>query len=188
MNKEIFFFERQRFRQWWVISLLVVIDGIFIAVYMKQLLSGSDWGNNQPHFLLGAFLLLFTVWFLSARLDVEVNEDGIYWRFFLLEFKSHFLSWDEISNCEVITYNPMRYGGWGLKVGGFNIVRVKGINVNLNRKLNFPGFNKTNVYSVSGNKALSLETISGQKILIGIQNADELSEILTKLHDKRNKK
>lgn len=188
MNKDIFFFERQRFWQWWVISLLTVIDGIFIVVYIKQLLSGSGWENNQFHLLLGAFLLFFTVWFLSVRLDVEVNKNGIYWRFFLLEFKSHFLFWDEISSCEVITYNPMLYGGWGLKVGGFNIVRVKGINVNLNRKLNFPGFDRTNVYSVSGNKALSIETISGKRILIGIRNADELSDILTKLHDKRNQK
>ena len=132
-------------------------------------------------------MLLFTAWFFCTHLDTEVSKDGVSWRFFLLEFRTHFLSWDEIDNAEVVTYDPMQFGGWGAR-STLGSIRIKSFKENHSRKIKCPGFNKTKVYNVSGNKALVVELTNGKKILIGTRRPEELSEILTQLHAQRNKK
>jgi hypothetical protein len=192
MGNNISFYERQYFRQWWLIILLVAVGGIFIFGCIQQLIIEKAWGNNPISdgglIFLTTSMLLFIVWFFCMHLDTEIDKEGISWRFFLLEFRTHFLSWDEIDNAEVITYDPMQFGGWGIRSGTLCAIRIKSHKGNFFRKTKHADYNKTKVYNVSGKKALLLELTNGKKILIGTRKPEELSEILTQLHAQRNKK
>ena len=160
------YFERQWFRQWWLILLLAGINLLLITGCIKQLGFGISWGNKPMNdvslIIITIVLLFFTLWFIFLRLDVEIDKKGISWQFFLLEFKPHFLAWDEIEYFEVAKYNPMSFGGWGIKSNW-----------------------KSKVYSTSGNYGLKLRLKNGRSIYIGTQHPEELNDVLNKIHVQR---
>jgi len=188
MGNNISFYERQYFRQWWLFVFMTIPNGVLIFGCIQLFSSGDTAGNIMVTVIITIFMLLFTAWFFCTHLDTEVSKDGVSWRFFLLEFRTHFLSWDEIDSAEVVTYDPMQFGGWGVRAGTFSVIRIKLYKGNYFRNPKHPDYNKTKVYSVFGNKALMLELTNGKKILIGTRRPEELSEILTQLHAQRNKK
>ena len=185
----ISYFERQRFRKWWLLLFLFGINALFISGCIKQIVLGVAWGNNPMNdvslIILTICIFLLSLYVFFSHLDMEVSREGIYWRFFLLEFRSHFLSWDEIDNYEVSQYDPLSFGGWGIKYKG-SIVRIKSINISLiNSSLES---RKATVYSTSGNYALKLKLKDGRHIFIGTRHPDELNSILNQIHAQRSKK
>ena len=155
--------EQQAFNQWWLFILLCGINVVFVVGCIKQLGFGISWGNNPMSntvlIIYAVFFFFFSLWFLRMRLRTEIDSEGIQWKFFLLEFKAHFLSWDEIEDYEVSKYKPLSFGGWGIKSS-----------------------QKTKVYSTSGNYALKLKLKNGRYIYIGTQNPEELKDVLNKIH------
>lgn len=95
--------EVQRFRQWWIwtllgsIALLVLVLGPVSVVGLA---------------LVGTIAAVV----YSIRLTTEVRNDGIYIKMWPLHQTFRRISWSEIERYEVKTYNPIReFGGWGIR-------------------------------------------------------------------------
>ena len=160
MNTNGFFTETQRFKQWWIWILLLGMDCLFLYGIIKQAVFEQQFGNKPMSntWLLITFglTLLMTLLLVCCRLETRINEDGIYVRFFPLQFTHKKFSWAEVSKLYLRQYRPMaEYGGWGIRYG-------------VNGK----------AYNVSGNMGLQLEFISGEKLLIGTNRPKELTETL----------
>ena len=96
-----------------------------------------------------------SIFILSIRLKTKIDEKGVYYQFYPINFNEKFIPWTEISNCYVRKYNPItEYGGWGYKMSPFGRGRV---------------------LNVKGNWGIQLEFNNGKKLLLGTQSA-ELAE------------
>ena len=160
------FEEVQRFRQPWIILLLLGISlftiGIFIVGMYQQFVLGEPWGD-QPMLDTGlilfssviiAVVLLVNLIVFGMTLTVRVQGSGLYIRYW--PFIRRFIPWDQIDSYKSITYNPMLdYGGWGIK-----------------------GFGKRMAYNVSGNRGLQLELNNGRHLLLGSQSPERLEQAI----------
>ena len=166
MNTEILFTERQNFRQWWIWLILILINGIFIFGIIKQVIGGEQFGDNPVSnfslFIGFGMAVLFTLFFISLRLDTVIKKDGIYVRFFPFHLKFKRYAWETLAKLSVREYSPIKeYGGWGLR---------------------FSLFGKGTAFNVSGNKGMQLEFTSGKKLLIGTNSPEQLSALLIEIN------
>ena len=165
MSYTILFTERQKFKQWWVWVILLILNGILLFGVFKQVIGGQQFGDkpagNTELLILSGLLLLFTLLFFNLRLDTIIKQDGIYVRFFPFHLKFKYFSWDSMTKTYVRNYSPLtEYGGWGLRFGFFG---------------------KGTAYNVSGDKGLQLEFTDNKKLLIGTNKPEELTETLNKI-------
>jgi len=168
MNKnrysKIYFKEEQRFKQWWIILIVLSASAFPWFGLIYQIILGHKFGNNPaPDWMIILIWLLlgigFPLFFLSPRLITEVKEDGIYIKFFPFHLKYKFISFNEIESFKEREYSPIReYGGWGIRYG-------------LSGK----------AYNVYGNKGLQLVLNNKKKILIGSQKSYEFYKAVQKL-------
>jgi hypothetical protein len=166
IDKEIYFSEKQKFKQWWLWLILFSVNGLFIFDIYNQLLSVEQFGDesmsNIGMMLAAGLMLLLTIMFFLLRLETQIKKDGIYLRFFPFHLSFRHYNWDKISKSFVRQYNPVgEFGGWGIRFG-------------------FIG--KGKAFNVSGNKGLQLEFSDKSKLLIGTNKPDELTETLKKLN------
>jgi len=95
--------EVQRFRQWWLWTLL---GGIALPML---LLGPVSWLGLVVVGAVAAFLY-------SLRLETEVRTDGVYLKMWPLHLSARRISWSEIDQYELRTYRPLReFGGWGIR-------------------------------------------------------------------------
>ncbi len=167
MKVENLFTEKQRFNQWWLWLLLIVVNGLVLYNFYKYAITGNI-ENTAFSFLVGIpfFIpLLVSFLLLSFRLDTTINEEGIYVRFFPLQIKMKYYPWNEIANCFVREYSPIgEYGGWGMR-----------------------GFGKNRALNISGNKGLQIEFTDQKRLLIGTNKPDELKSVIAGIEMIRNK-
>ncbi len=154
MKTEILFKEQQRFRQWWLWTLLgivVLIVGTVIYILLRH--AADNW---LPITLMSLSLLL-PASFLFIRLDTEIRSDGIYVRFFPLQMRYKKYRWEDIDYLSIRQYDPVKeYGGWGIR------------GVGSNRALN-----------ISGDQGLQLVLKEHKKkLLIGTHQAETLARLL----------
>jgi len=170
MKDEILFFERQAFRQNSLLIIVVIsINVLFIWGFIQQVFFGIPWGNNPMSnsglVIITSFMLLLIA-LLFFKQQTVITHEGVYVRYFPLDFKTRFFAWDDIQEAYVRKYSPIKeFGGWGKR---HQFSTKKGI-----------------AYNVSGNIGLQLVFKNGQKILIGTNRWIELEEALTKLNGKR---
>lgn len=162
MKEDILFYEKQKFRQWWIWVLIVFLNGLFLIGLYVQIIEGKPFGNNpmsNAGLVITAILtVLFTVLLLNVKLETIVREDGIMIRFFPFHLKFQFYDWNKVAKSYVRQYFPMRdFGGWGIKYS-----------LNKNGK----------AYSVSGDMGLQLQLMNNDKILIGTKRPDKLKQVL----------
>jgi len=162
------FIETQRFRQVWIWIILIGITASFGWGVVQQLILGKPWGDRPaPDILLVILFLLMAVmllFFYCIKLETEINETGIYYRFFPFQISPQKIEWSAINSATVIKYHPLReYGGWGIRYS----------------------FGNKKAYSISGNQGLQLELKSGQRLLIGTQQPAAISLLLQQLFDKK---
>jgi hypothetical protein len=167
MEKQILFSEKQKFTQWWLYLLLFGISGLFIYALYIQIVVGTPFGDkamgNTTLIIVSILFLCLILLFFTTRLETQIDEKGIYVRFYPFQVKLKFYPWEEIKKAEVRTYKPiMEYGGWGIRYG-------------------FRGNGKA--YNVSGNEGLQLELKSGEKFLIGTQKSTEIKNLLQKIYN-----
>jgi len=160
MKKEQSLFEEsQRFNQWWIWAIILVVMGISIYANMDMIHVGESL-INWTSLRVMIPVLLIPALFYFLMLKTRVEKDGIYVRFIPFHLKEIFIAWDELESCQVRTYSPLgEYGGWGIKYG-------------------LGGAGK--VYNVSGNQGLQLVFKDGARLLIGTQKPQELQEIINK--------
>jgi len=165
MENEILFSEKQKFKQWWLWAILLIINGILLVGIFKQLITGQPFGDkpmsNLGLLLTAIPLLLITLLILNIRLDTLIKKDGIYVRFFPFHWSFKKFSWDMIATSYVRQYSPLlEYGGWGMRIGLFG---------------------KGKAWNISGDKGLQLEFTNQKKLLIGTNQPEELAATLEKI-------
>ncbi len=161
--------EIQRFNRTWIwlglIPSAIAIAGLFgIGIY-KQLVKGQKFGDHPMSdtalvivfISVMALFILVALLFGFAKLVTRIDKNGISFKFFPFHFKFQRMNWEQIENCEVITYHPIRdYGGWGIKSNATG-----------------------KAYSVSGDKGLQIYLKTGKIVLIGTRNEKELTDFIT---------
>ncbi len=156
---ELYFSEIQRFRKWWLWVMMLGINSIFIYGIIQQIFIGQPFGDNPMSdtglCLSAFFMLILSLLLFNMRMETQIKSDGIYMRFFPFHFKYKFYPWSDIDKAYVRQYNPIKeYGGWGLRIGAFN---------------------------VSGDKGMQLEFKNSKKLLIGTNQEIKLKEVLSSL-------
>ena len=156
MQNEILFTERQRFNQWWLWLLILGINGLFIFLAFRELMSN----NINIGLILGAIInFLFTILLFVSPLDTQIRQDGIYVRFFPFRLSFQKFLWDTIAKTYIREYSPIgEFGGWGLR------------------------YSQTGkAYNVSGNKGIQLIMTDGSRLLIGTNKPDEAIKALQQI-------
>lgn len=162
MHRKILFQERQKFNQWWVVTLLVAINALFLVVVYMEITGnqpfGEGAGGRTAVLLSGAMVVLPSLLFLLLRLDTLIKDDGIYVRFFPFHFSYRFYDWAQINKLYVRQYAAVtEFGGWGIR---------------------FSIFGKGRAYNVSGNQGLQIEFRNNKKLLIGTTRPAEVEKAL----------
>ena len=169
----ILFKEIQTFRQkaLWILLLIICGGSVLlfgIALY-NQVLNNEQFGDkpmSDMSLLIGFILVIgfaiFLGWFFySIKLETEISEDTIKYKFwpFIREFK--IIQLDSIHSMKVEQYKPIReYGGWGYRFS------MKGRGLCLN---------------VSKNIGLRIIMKDGYELLLGTQKKEELQNILNQI-------
>lgn len=161
MDKTILFSETQRFRQWWIWALLLLVNALMGYGLFKQLYLGQPWGDqpmgNTGLIMVAALVLAVTLLIYSIKLETFLRVDGIHVRFFPIHIKFRQYTWDTIRRCYVRHYDPLsEFGGWGIRWG----------------------FGNGKAFNVSGNKGLQIEFRDNKKLLIGTRKYEELKNVL----------
>lgn len=160
----MFFKEVQKFRQVWIWLLLIGINGLFVWGFVQQIIFGIPWGNkptdNTTFLVLLIIPISVNILILWLRLETEINENGIYYRFIPFHFKRQTIYWTDVEKIYVRQYKPIvEYGGWGIR----------------------GSFGNGKAYNVSGNMGLQIELKNGKKILLGTKKSKELEVFLQKM-------
>ena len=103
MDTDPVYREVQRFRQWWLWTLL---GGIALPML---LLGPVSW--------LGLVIVGAVATFLySLRLETEVRTEGISLKMWPLHWSARRISWSENDQYELRTHRPLHeFGGWGIR-------------------------------------------------------------------------
>lgn len=161
-DPNVYFHEEQRFRQPWLIAVMVLGCAMSFAG-VGLALSDADKARDGMHsaaLILAVETLmvaLVVVLFVTAKMVTEARYEGILVQGYPIARLRRLIPYSDIVSCEARNYSPiMEYGGWGIRRG--------------------PG---GNAYNVSGNRGVQLLLRSGEKLLIGSQKADELAAAIS---------
>ena len=149
------FTETQRFSQrWrWLLAVLTLLVLGFLGI---ALFKDPSW----PALLILAVVLLpllAGLWLM--RLEVRVDAAGIHYRYLPLLWRWRHWPWADFQKVFPRTYSPLgEYGGWGIK--------------------GLPGELAYNVWGPAG---LQLVFRSGNRLLLGTQQPEQLRQVLASL-------
>ena len=123
--------EKQKFRQWWLWMVLIIIP----------MLSVNNLHKEEIKSYYSIITLIIPIFFYFLELRTYVTQDGVYYQFFPLHLKLHLIKKDNIKKIEAIKYNPIGdYGGWGIRYGfkgkAYNVSGNKGVKVLLSNERN----------------------------------------------------
>jgi hypothetical protein len=94
-----------------------------------------------------------------VKLKVEIDDMGIHYKLSPIHRMTKSIFWDEIASIELRTYKPIReYGGWGWK----------------------RSFRHGRALTISGTKGLQIVLKNNRRLLLGVQDTEQLSLILQK--------
>jgi len=158
------FNESQRFNQWWLIFIEVIILLLVVFELVKeyqQIKNGTTSKSLIVLVLSFVIVLLVFLFIHFIKLNTKIDEKGISYQFFPLHLKYKIIPWADLSKCYVRKYAPItEYGGWGIRGFGF-----KGL-------LGFRGRGKA--YNIKGDMGIQLEFVDGARLLIGTQNPEKV--------------
>jgi hypothetical protein len=144
------FHEEQRFRQWWIWTLLLVVAAPLLLVAATR-------GLVLPLVLAALTLLAVGVLLASAHLVVDVDSEAITVAFHFLWPKRR-IPLSEVRSAKATTYHAiLDYGGYGVRLG------LRGW-----------------AFNVSGNEGVLVETRNGSRLMIGSQRAKELEAAIAR--------
>lgn len=160
-GESIVYAEVQRFRQIWILILVGFIALLSWYSFLLQIVIGEPFGTNPAPDILVLVLwvifgILFPVWFLVMRLEVQVTRTDLRFRMYPLHLHWREFPLATIARAEAVTYRPLReYGGWGIRTG------MKGW-----------------AYNVSGNWGVQVTLESGRSFLLGSLHPEELASAI----------
>jgi hypothetical protein len=160
------FIERQTFRQPWLWAVLLVVllgtTGLMAYGMVQQLVFHRPFGSNpasdtEMAWSGGAVIVLnaLVLWLMyRMELEVRVDVDALHVRFF--PFIRRRFPYADIRSATARVYSPLgEYGGWGIRFGRAG-----------------------KAYNVSGNEGVQLELASGERLLLGSQDANALESAI----------
>ena len=153
------FVEVQRFRQPWLIAIVLGIAGLLWWGFTAQIVLGQPWGSKPaPDAMLWVLFLLvgigFPALFAFGSMLTTLDGDGVLIRYMWVVKRR--IAWRDIRSASAVTYHPiMDYGGWGVR-------------------WSFKGW----CYNVSGNRGVTVALANGSSVLIGSQRPEELTEAI----------
>lgn len=156
------FTEDQRFNQWWLLVLLALVAGIILkAVYEET--NGFKEAENPLFILVMIFAgLIPIVLLLGIQLKTRIDQNGIRVKFYPFGFTKKHFAWNEMKECYVTKYSPLReYGGWGIR-----------------------GLGKKRAYNISGNIGIQIVTVNNKKFLIGTRQPEAVKAVLATYESK----
>ncbi|TDX00387.1 hypothetical protein [Dinghuibacter silviterrae] len=149
-------FEQQRFNQKWILLLEIALAAVGTAIAIAAIASKVT-GILPAVSPLLAILGIIAL-FRTMKLEIEIQNDFIRFRFFPLRIRWKIIPKADIRQIAVVKYNPIKdYGGWGIRIGS-----------------------KGWAYTVKGNDGISILLASGKHILIGTAKPKEVSAFLEK--------
>tara|TARA_R110002020_G_scaffold17264_11_gene60906 strand:+ start:78 stop:563 length:486 start_codon:yes stop_codon:yes gene_type:complete len=153
------FTETQRFDQWWMRILLVIVLAFAISPLIFQYDTLINSNVELVSVLVSILVLLavfMTFWFLF-KLQTRIDETGITYRFFPFQRKNRFKPWSEIQTISIRKYNPIKeYGGWGYRIS----------------------FTKKKALTIKGNKGIQIIFKNGNELLLGTQHPEKVEQII----------
>lgn len=157
------FEEKQRFNQWWLYAIYIMV----LIVLITGIYKNSDGFTNFHSPLLVLLLLAGTIpmaVILYKQLETRIDSEGIRVKFSPLGFSEKFFPWKEIDDCYVRKYSPVaEYGGWGIRSLG-----------------------KKKAYNVSGNLGIQIVTRDKNRFLIGTRKPDAARAVIKNYQHKIN--
>lgn len=170
-NDDILFQETQRFRQAWLLVLvigpLLVVAGVYGYGIISQLVYDEPFGDEPMSdtalVISGLAAILFclavVVLFVISGLETRVGRDGLYVRFYPFHLRQRKIPLEKVASFRAVTYRPIwDYGGWGLRCGRGG-----------------------RAYNASGRRGVRLEFYDGKHLLIGSQRPEELAAAIESL-------
>ena len=92
---------------------------------------------------------------VTAKMTTVVDAAGLHVRYF--PFLRKTFAWDDVVGWTAKTYDPMEYGGWGVR--------------------GFPGRYGW-AYNVRGNRGVEVEFRNGHRLMLGSQRAEDLARAI----------
>lgn len=155
------FSETQRFDQWWLIALMVIVSAItigFIVVGYTKIEPEEITPYLITSIPAGFITIVVTGAIFFVKLKTRIDETGIHYGFWPFQKKLKTASWAEIERVYTRKYKPLReFGGWGYKFS------LKG-----NGK----------VYNTKGNMGIQIVFKDQRKTLVGTQQPDVAQKVL----------
>ena len=156
----IHFKESQQNNLNWILILFICLYGLMFWALYSVLVKEIDVAAIASIVFSICLIILFNIVVIVMRLDVEIDEAKITYRFKPFHVKPRIIYWEDVSDFYIRDYRPIReYGGHGLK-----------------RKMKYG-----KSFTVLGKKGLQLILKDGKKILFGTQKPQELERIIGKL-------
>lgn len=159
MKENSVFYEKQKFTQWWLWLIIMIVIGFIIYNYIE----------NRQYFSIGEIIgsfavsILIFILFFIIKLETKIDELGIRVLLFPFHLQFKYFPWKNIQKAYIREYSPIgEYGGWGLRMGLFG---------------------KGKAYNISGNIGLQLVFKDNKKLLIGTQKSEEIRVFLEKLNN-----
>ncbi|WKW47422.1 hypothetical protein P3875_05000 [Myroides sp. JBRI-B21084] len=147
------FTENQRFNQWWLWLLIVVITIIPVIDFFKKFTNNTV----SKETIFGVIILLLSILFLVIiKLKTTITPKTIQVTFFPLINKN--IEINTIKSMNVINYGFV--GGWGIR-----LFTKYGI-----------------VYNIKGKMGLHIQLKNGKQLIIGTQKPTELSKIISQIN------
>lgn len=108
---EYIFQEIQRFRQFWIWGILILVTGIVVGSFFFSSEATSDWDLAIPLGIIGLVFLFF----IKLELKIRIDQYSLSFSYFPF-IKERKYRFEEIDSMELIEYNGLlEYGGWGIK-------------------------------------------------------------------------
>jgi len=151
---KVIFEERQRFNQWWLwLITIMVVGACVVSLFEKAEIELSD--LIQPGIVSG--IMLFTLF--GVNLKTRIDEHGIHVKMFPFHFSEVHYLWTDLNSVKVKKYSPlMDYGGWGVR-----------------------GFGDDKAFNVRGSIGIKIQTTDGRTRMIGTQKEEE-AKVAIKSH------
>ena len=155
------FTEEQRFRQTWLIVMMLLCGLFSIGIIINEYLKQTNTMSLVELFVIITIISMAAVLIFLLKLKTRIDEKGIHYKFFPFHLKFKTVHWQDISNIYTRKYDAIsEYGGWGIK-GSFFWKKNKSIAIN-----------------VSGDIGIQLELNTGKKLLIGTKKQNDIESII----------
>ncbi len=159
----IYFKESQRIDLSWKWIFFIGLYVLMFWALLEQFSIETDIPAVSSIIFSLCLIIFFNIVVIIMRLDIEIDESKITYRYKPFHVKPRIIYWDDVSDFYIRYYKPFKeYGGHGLQ----------------------RHFKNGKAFTVSGKNGLQLILKDGKKILIGTHKSKELEMVIDKIKNR----